>query len=453
MNRIDHIDARLVAFLHGELEGEERSAIVARLRTDADARARLALLESTDLALTEALDRHAAPAAARPFATILRPLLALAAILIVIAIFAFDGRIANDPAVAGNDHFELRVAAKGGGSAPLFCDAALQLFWKNLDQGDPKLPIAVYPFPFGMSRAEVAARVDRETHVGSRRMQRLPVIVTASIHGPEGLELQARLAPRGETEPFLVDATTATQLVLLRDFEVELETPRPAFIGNPGEREWLDDGRWIYANMPSGESARLFPEVPGEWRIELSVECLPAPAFAPWPTFAEPQLASTAIVMTGEMTEWSEDHHGMRARLVWASGAVSTDTTPFALQLRNESGHDRKYNHVGTTIAKIPQPMHFTLLVDGEEWQQNDRVPVFIAAGDLGRPHPTGTFRTIVTRPGHWHRAGATLGTKPGRHQVQVLFHFEPSFWGNDPTLWMGKLLTPRLAIDVPPVK
>ena len=57
-------------------------------------------------------------------------------------------------------------------------------------------------------------------------------------------------------------------------------------------------------------------------------------------------------------------------------------------------------------------------------------------------------------RPEYWRSDGRQLGMFPGARPVRILFHFKPSVWvGGDKELWMGKLLTPELEIDVPEPK
>lgn len=457
MNTDDNIDTQLVAFLHGELHGSERQAVVERLRHDADARERLALLESVDLAAGEALGRSEAPRPARPLTTALRPLLALAAVLVVTLVIVFgrdDGQPDDDQqddVAAGpkNEFVELRVAPADGGTMPIFTDASLQFFWKNRDSHDPRRDLRVYPLPFGKTAAQLGQEVDRMTHIGSMRQATLPVVMTATIHGPDGIVLPARYAPDSERH-FGSSEAEVRQQVMLRDFEVQLATPRPAFIGNPGKKQWEDDSKWAWSHMPKDKAARFFPEVPGDWRLELAIEPLPAPDYMPWPQFDAPLELAVTFRMTGKVSAWGEAHDGMVARLIWATGCADLNRTPMALQLRNDSRRDRKYNHVGTTIAKIPQPMHFTLHVDGTGWQQQDRVPLIIAAGDLGLPHPPGQVRTFVTRPGFWRGPeGKRLAQHPGEHRVKVLFHFEPSLWNAaDRSIWLGRLWTGELVIE-----
>lgn len=451
------IDAQLVALLHGELHGDERRAVLAQLRSDPAARARYAALQATDELLGVALERDAAP---RPQGTsmlsrgLVQPLLALAAVLTVVAVIVLqDPEPEAESKPAGNEHFELRIAPAHGAEAPLFTDAELALFWQNKSAADPRRPLRILPFPFGKTKAAIADEVDRFTHIGSLRMAVLPVVLVARITPPEGEPFEARWAPE-HGRHLDVSTKAQKQIVKLLEFEVPLSGLRPYLVGNPERDHWGDDSRWRFQHLGKGSAGRWFPEVPGGYRIELRIESLPAPDYMPWPTWEDDPVATSAIVMGGRMTDWGEEHDGMRARLVWSAGCADADTTPFAVQLQNVSDRARKYNVAGTTIAEIPQPLHCTLLVDGAEWQQRERIPLMIPASELFAPHPAGTIRSIVMRPEYWRSDGRELGTFPGARPVRILFHFKPSVWvGGDKELWMGKLLTPELEIDVPEPK
>jgi hypothetical protein len=211
--------------------------------------------------------------------------------------------------------------------------------------------------------------------------------------------------------------------------------------------------------MPRGSQARWFPDQPGEWRIELRVECVPQP---PRPGtcagFTEPLIVSTSLWLTGEVSAWGDEHDGLRARLVLATGCADFDRTPIAIQIQNRSGRTRRYNVTGTTMARIPQPFHFTLCASPlaespgkqlvQSYAQREDIAVITGPGDLMVAHPDGTIRTLVVRPSYWHRTESRMVDEPGEHQVWFEFHFEPSVWtGGDNELWMGQLRTGRLPV------
>ncbi|MCR9244014.1 MAG: hypothetical protein NXI31_03210 [bacterium] len=472
----DDLDATLVALVHGELAGDERQQALARLQDDPTAREKLAVLEATDALLGEALERDAAPRPTPSGIGVLRPLLALAALLAVVAVFvwppsergdeasgkepgppAADNQVGNHDAPTidqqqpgiDNEHFHLDIAPRGGAESPLFSDAAIELHWHNKSDHDPRRPIRVMPLPFGETHDGVSKAVDRGTHIGTLRMAVLPVVLRAKITPPAGEPFEARWAP-ADGKFFQVRDERKKQVVRLRDFEVQYAGIRPRLVGGPTRTGWRADGNWGATHLPRSRTMRWFPELPGEYRIELSVESIPAPSYMPWPTWDEAPVTDTAIVMAGSVSDWGEAHQGLRARLVWSRSPDSADQTPFALQIENVGTTAKKYNYAGSTIAKIPQPLHFTLVVDGVEWQQRQRIPIMISALDSFQPHPAGVRRSLVVHPDYWRNDGKKLSELPGKHRVRILFHSKPSVWNAaDTSIWHGKLNTPEIEIEV----
>ena len=441
-------DEDLVALVHGELDADAARTVRARLAADPEARARHTALAATDAALREALDTHSAPSAS-PRRDWLRPLFAAAAVLVVAMVFVFQ-RSDRDEAVAGRNEFlELKVEPRYGASHPLFTRLEFALHWKSLGSPTTWRYIKVVPYGFGDSPEELA----KEAYSIETHGKILPVVVTAALRAPDGTVIEARLRHGGK--PPLVDFYVAGGMQLIvtqNEFEVQVPEQRLYLGGGPVLRGWESDFMWPYRNLPRGKQARWFPEQPGEWRIELRVDSLPPPQPGAWPTFREPLVVKTAVVLTAEVSPWSEPHDGLQARLVLATGGADLDHTPIAAQLRNQSGRTRKYNVTGTTMAPIPQPFHFDMVVDGEDWKQRDGIAVITDVEELMLPHENGTIRTLVVMPDYWRRDGKSLGQlATGRHQVQLRFHFEPSVWdGADKELWMGELLTPPLPVELP---
>lgn len=433
-------DADLVALLHGALDRERAAALRAALRRDPELRARHAALAVADAALLEALEAPA-PSAARRLPW--RPLVAAAALAVVAVLFV-TGR-GSDAAFARNDFVGLRAAPRGGASHPLFSDVQLELRWTNRGDGESWKYLSVVPRGFGEAPEALAqAQYAVETHG-----KIVPLTVAATLTGPDGRKLQASLKPAAAV---MVRDAEVLQVVTLRDFEVQSLDPRPYLGGAPGADGWIEDFRWAYQHMPRAAAQRWLPDLPGEWRIELRVECLPPPVAGAWPTFAEPLLVQTSVWLGGEVSAWGEEHDGLCCRLVVATGCADLEHTPFAVQLQNRSGRTRAYNIAGTTMAKIPQPFHFDLLVgDGAQWQrcrQRERVGVIITSDEGMVAHPDGTVRTLVASLGYWRFDGKPLGELPAGRQLQVEFHFEPSLWNNgDRELWMGKLRSGAVAL------
>lgn len=446
----DVMDAELVAFAHDELEPAARAQLQARLRVDAALRARLAVFATVDTAVLDALDAPLRTRAAVPHGW-WRPAFAAAAALVVVTLLLWR----SEAAAARNDFVELRVAPRGGASHPLFTEVALELRWRNRLAAERGKGLAIVPAGAGDPLSALA-----EAHAAdAERNAFVPLVVRANLTAPDGKQHAAWLKPR--SAPVAITDREVVQKVLLSDFEWQTTDAAPYYGGRPGVGEWVGDFQWAYRATPYHETPRWLPDQPGEWRIELRVECVPplgdkrAPA-NPWPTFAEPLVVTTAIVLTGATSEWGAMHDGMQARLVLSTGCKDPGRAPMAVQLRNSSGRSRKYNVTGTTIAKIPQPFHFTLCTGSreapDEWVQPGGVGVITAMEDLMRVHPDNTTRTLVVCPDYWRRDGKRLGELAGEHAVFVRFHSEPSVWlANDNELWMGKIDTGNVTLHVPP--
>jgi hypothetical protein len=252
------------------------------------------------------------------------------------------------------------------------------------------------------------------------------------------------------------------QRVRLSDFEWQNPAVRPFLAGAPGDREWRDDFLWPFQRMPEDRPQRWIPDQPGEWRVELSVDTLPDPPPDPapdpkqrnasWPRFREPLRIDTAIVLTGVVSPWSEPVDEMSARIVVATGVADPDHAGIAVQLRNGSGRLRRYNAAGTTSVPIPQPLHYALVVDGDEWREPETLAAITPANSLMYPHADGAVRTLLGRADYWRRDGKGLAGWPGRHRLQMRFQarmllFDP----NDHELWQGDLRTPAVEFVVPP--
>lgn len=129
----EHDDAMLTAYAVGELDGDDRAAVEARLADDPAARAEVdEIRQVADLLESElqaaaaprlaALQRtaiEAAPAARRPWLPIAAGLAAAAAILVVAGIFIFRPKDTGDPpALPGGEKGSRSVAGGAGGQVP-----------------------------------------------------------------------------------------------------------------------------------------------------------------------------------------------------------------------------------------------------------------------------------------------------------------------------------------------
>ena len=440
----DVLDADLVAFAHDELEPAARAQLQARLRVDAALRTRLAVFTSVDAAVLDALDAPPRARSAPPHGW-WRPAFAAAAALVVVTLLLWR----SDAASVRNDFVELRVAPRGGASHPLFTEVALELRWRNRLTADGGKGLAVVPAGAGDLLPALAAAHAAEATRGGL----VPLVVRANLTAPDGKRHAAWCKPR--SGPVAITDREIVQTVLLSDFEWQTTDPPPYYGGRPGVGEWVEDFLWAYRETPFSETPRWLPNEPGEWRIELRVECVPPAKANAWPVFTEPLVATTAVVLTGVVSEWGKEHDGMQARLVVASGCKDPGRAPFGLQLRNGSGRTRTYNIMGTTLAKVPQPLHFTFCLQrGDvvvEGSQPGGINFIHSGDDLMRPHPHGTMRTLVVCPDYWRLDGKRLAEMPGKHAGFVRFHFEPTAWlGNDTELWMGSIDTGRLELSVP---
>ena len=437
----------LTAFVHGELDARRTRELQQQIAADPALRAHVDALRAADQALLDTLDTHAAPQRARTSAAWWRPLVAIAALFVIAAVFLMTR---NDPAFAQNDLVSLRASVHGGASQPIFTDVALDLQWRK--RADGFHWFAVRPYGFGDTLEAIGRKEAASIETAGKIV---PLAISAILHAPDGTRIPARLdaAP----EPF---RETAEQRVLLRDFVIQTAEPPPYLGGRPGDRCWIEDFAWGFQAMPGDGPRRWLLDQPGEWTVELRVECGQPPEAGLWPTFAEPLVAAVKIVATGEASPWGAAHDGLQARLLLATGCADPDRAPLALQLRNTGDRTRRYNVIGMTMATIPQPLHCQLFVsptaaqigngEGDAWSGCDQrkdLRVVIPHDSLMVPHPAGTVRTIVLCPDYWRSGGGKLGDLGERHLMAV-FHFEASVWlATDTELWQGKITTGHVTL------
>jgi len=425
-------DSDLTAFVHGELDARRTSELQKQVAADASLRARVDALRAADRALLDALDTAEAPPRVRATNAWWRQLVAVAALFVLAAVFVM---MRGDPAFARNDIVSLRASVHGGVSQPIFTDVALDLSWQK--QLDGPHWLHVRPYRFGDTPETVGREQLKSPEVLGKIV---PLLVSATLHAPDGSRIAARLD--ADSEAF---RETADQRVLLRQFTIEAGTPPPYLGGRPGERRWIEDFRWAFAEMPADGPRRLLLDQAGEWTIELRVESAVPPEPGLWPTFTEPLVAAVKIIATGIVSDWGPEHDGLRARFVLATGCTDLDHAPLVLQIQNVGERQRRYNVIGMTQAKVPQPFHFDLLAgnDAEPGQQRDGLAVVIPHDALMVPHPAGTVRSLIVCADYWRFGERRLTDIPGEITLRVRFHFEAFVWvGTDTELWQGALTT-----------
>lgn len=443
----DHdLDTDLVALVHGELEPAQRRALRTRVDADGDLRARADVLEAADAALREAL---AAPgrwtaAPSRWFS----PLLAAAALAVVATVFALTRTV--DATAAQNDLLAVAVQPVGGVSHPVLTELAFDLQWtaRGAQQA-----VRVLPLPPGAPVESLAAAfaalpaADREGVV--------PVAVRVALRTPDGEAWTGALDAR--SGPFVARGAMATQTVRSHDVGLETGAPAPYVFGRPTRDGWEHDFVWTFANAKKDAAARWFPDQPGAWTVEFHVHSVPPPEPGAWPAFAEPLVVATHVMLTGLRSEWGEEVDGMRARLVLATGCKGG--APFALQLRYTGAKPREYNVSGTTMAPIPQPLHFALQCrrGDREIPLAQRTDLAIVTGpdDLMRAHAPNSTRTIVASTDCWKVANQdwvepapnAKFALPG-DRLAVEFVSQLTAWvGDGSQYWQGKVKTGSVVI------
>ncbi|MBL8748484.1 MAG: hypothetical protein JNK78_04940 [Planctomycetes bacterium] len=431
----------ITSLVQGDLDEPTARALRARLAADPALHAEFTALAAADRALLEALGTPARTGHRTTHWW--RPALAAAAVVVVAALLA---TARADRAAAHNDVVGLRVAPVGDSKQPVFTDAAIEFVWENRIAATG---CEVMIERLGADTTIAALAADR-AKAAANPGKAAPVVVRATLHAPDGARIPARLADDATTI-----ATTATRRVPLRAFVLDAESPPPYLGGAPGDREWREDFLWAIGNMPSDGPRRFLLDQVGEWTIELRVESVPPPVAGGWPTFAEPLVVATKVIATGLVSDWGPTHDGMRARLVLATGCSDLDHAPLAVQLQNVGDHPRTYNVVGITMAKVPQPFHWSLLVatgDGDPARMEPRKNLGVVMGHDNSMirHAPGATRSLVACADYWRLDGKGLVELAGAASLAAEFHFEATLWdSNDRELWQGRL--PTGALRLPP--
>ncbi len=441
-------DAALVAWLDGELPATEVSALLRAVRTNADLQRRVQLLRAARAEYAWALEQPSAPPPALPMLARARPdgrqallvLLAAAAALLVVWFAGRQGTSRDE--AAENQWLSLRVHQPQA-SWPLFSAMRVEL------EGTAKTatPCRVVVRGDKETDAQLADRIFAD----KTGLTKLPLVLEAEVTGPDGVPRRGRVA-RVEGSWSQQASRLSVELA-----DVQLLQPGISPVVNvallpEGVREDFWWGmRRLGPSSVDGEHGCM-PEQVGEYRVRFTLRSFTPFADSRFLTFAEPLSVTTTLQVHGEVGAWSRPVDGLSARIVVNTAHPgASDPLVFALQVRNESDRPRRYNVTGVTMAKIPQPFHFDLLVDGAAWTQRADLGVVTPAMSTGLPQPVGTMQSLVVLADYWRRDGTMPSQLQGRHTLAVRFHFAATTWEDgDRELWQGSIDTPPVEVTFP---
>ncbi len=438
-------DATLVAWLDGELPTATTAAITKALRQDAALQHRVHLLQAARAEFAWALQRpdsappsspqqHRGRLALRGIGSVL----IAAAALVVLVVLSRMPQASKDEA-ASNAWLDWQVSMPSPAWDLFSCirfhltgtcktTTPCQIVARQANETDEQLADRIF-----------ADKANPAT---------LPLVLEAEVTGPDGWPRRGRVA---RVEGTFTQATSQLTVELV-DVQIDHPTISPIVtvaLDADGVREDFWWGLRRVGAVQIGGAHGCMPEQVGGYRVRFTLRSFTGPLDSRFLTFAEPLSVATGFAVRGVVGEWSAPVDGMRARIVTnTEQATSKRPLVFALQLRNESDRARRCNLTGTTIAKIPQPFHLDLMVDGEPWQQRTRLGVVTDANSSDLSHRVGWERSLVALADYW-RQGATMPSQlTGVHRIGVRFHSEASVWlGSDKELWQGKIDTPPVEV------
>lgn len=438
-------DALLVEWLDGELDAATAAHVERQVGRDRELAERVRLLRSARSELAWALQESEttpppAPLAAnrrQPIA-IGRWLLAAAALAIVVTVGNWRANGASE--AAENELLAIELTSPRAGW-DLFDDIRFAI------EGRAKtdVPCRIMTRKDRETDAQMAARAVADN--GGKPV--VPIVMSAKlVSGKSTISGDVHKADGVFTKK------AAALPFRLLDVRTQYEGIGPLLALKPGDDGGGEDFRYCYQNgvvpYDSGKIGFVPTEV-GEYRMTVTLRALAA-ADGDVPAFAEPLQVSIGFAVRGVTGEWSEPVDGVRARLLVSRATVGEKQLALAVQLRNDSKIPRKYSVTGSTMAKIPQPLHFDLLVDGRQWQQRKGLGVITIARSSFLPQPVGTTRSMIVLADYWQNEGRTPSQLDGTHKLGIRFHFTPSIWDtNDKSIWVGKVDTPPIEVTFPP--
>lgn len=436
-------DALLVTFLDGEATPDERAIVERAIASDERVRTKLDVLRRSRDALHEYLAGPVVAVAPPRARSNVLPWLAAAAALVVVVSIALSRRGADETPVASNDWLEVSAVAPDA-AHPLFTNLRVSL----VGHSKTSLPCRLVARQPGETDAQLTTRIAAEPAEPAY----VPLVVDGEITLPDGSTRRGSFVRLEGTFPTEAGSRTAIPVEL-----IDLVTPHPAInpwftvgLTRDGTKEDFLDAFTRAGGAELGGEHGFVAEVPGRYRLRVSLRSFTPLDETRFVRFPKPLVVETAFEVSGVVGAWSAPKDGLSARIVGGTSSVGSEPWPFALQLRNDSDRPRAYNVAGTTLAKIPQPFHFDLIVDGERWEQRKNLPVIFSGYSSFLPQPVGTTRSVVVLDGFWRHGSETLAALRGKHTIALRFHFEPTLWDGDPRdLWQGEVETPPITIEV----
>lgn len=281
----------------------------------------------------------------------------------------------------------------------------------------------------------------------------LPIAVAAEIHGPDGRVWRGPL-------PIPIDASEGRLALGKTSVSVALS----AMLASGGERIGSNavaeplpphfglgrdaSGAFVRKKHFVDVATKFVCPEPGSYRVKLLVNTLPARPEYSWPQFAESLAVEFGFDVAGHVGAWSDPVDGLRVRLATPAKTLA-HPAPIAIQIENVGQTPKRYNYMGVTMAKIPQPYHFNLRLGDRELEQKD-VGIVIPAMSSFQTHSGGVIRTVVVSAAFWDVDGTRLSRVAGDHRLSVRYHFKPTLWkSEDTTIWMGEMTSPPIVVTI----
>ena len=440
-------DAELVEWLDGELSESDAARVDRFVDSDADLAERVRLLRSARNELAWAFQESKtapppAPLAQTPHRNLAigKWLLAAAALAIVVAIgnwqpeekaFAAENELLavelKSPQSGWDLFSNIRFSIEGRAKTDLPC----RIMARGKDETDEQMAARALKENNGKP---IVPMVMSATLTIDKRQIAGDIFKTDGVFTRQGKPIAFRLV----------------------DVRTQYDGIGPLLALKPGEDGGSEDFTWCYRNGVTPHQEGLIGFVPtdvGEYRMSVQLRAL-APTKNGIPAFAKPIEVAIGFAVRGVVGEWSEPVDGLSARFLSSRPTAGNKRLAIGVQVRNDSKIPRRYSVTGATIAKIPQPLHFDLLVDGEQWQQREGLAVIHMARSSFLPQPVGTTRAMIVLADYWHQEELRPQDLRGKHKLGIRFHFSPSVWDtNDKSIWVGMIDTPPVEIAFQPDK